>query len=50
MGTLNSVESMHQHFCRHRVILTQHKNSRRVMLVYSIKPNLVVYDARANNL
>ena len=40
--------TMHQHFCRHRVMVTQYKYDTGVMLVSSIIPYLVVYYARGN--
>ena len=40
--------TMHQHFCPHRVMVTQHKYDTGVMLVSSIIPYLVVYNARGN--
>ena len=36
-------------FDRLRVIVTQHKNNIRVMLVHSRVPSLVVYDARVDH-
>ena len=39
---------MHQHFCRHRVIATQHKIQKKVKLVYSRMSSLAMYDARVD--
>ena len=40
---------MNQHFCRHRVIVTQHKIQKKgnASLVYL--PSLAMYDARVDN-